>query len=63
MPEPCNFPEQDFRGVRGCTSTSRALYGQVAMPVRLPDGGHLPGTNPDVPVWIYPKSRSLTGTL
>src|SRR5271157_3586163 len=40
-----DLPQQDFRGVRGCTSTSRAFYIQVAVPMRLPDAGRLMGSN------------------
>ena len=36
---PCNFLEEYCRGVRGCTSTNRAFYIQVAVPMRLPDAG------------------------
>jgi hypothetical protein len=36
-----DLPQQDFRGVRGRTSTNRAFYVQVAVPMRLPDAGRL----------------------
>ena len=32
-------------GVSGCTSTSRAFYVQVGVPMRLPDAGRLVGSN------------------
>ena len=40
-----DLPQPDFRGVRGCTSTSRAFYIQVAVPMRLPDAGRVMGSN------------------
>ena len=37
-----HFPEQDFAGVRHSSSAEWALYGQVAVPMRVPDAGRLP---------------------
>jgi len=39
-----DLTQQEFRGVRGCTSTSMAFYVKVPVPMRLPDAGRLPRT-------------------
>ena len=46
-----NFPEPDFRGVWPPTSAEWALYGQVAVPMLLPDAGRFSGVISHMPVY------------